>query len=313
MSIKLIVRIMEEVELPRPQVAILLAMADHADDEGRHCYPSVDRIAWKANYKPRQVVNIMRDLEKAGVITRVREATRHRPAEYRITLSKAPRKMPFQTWRKVNGRGAISQHDELPESNVGVQSRNLGVQSHNNSCCENAPQPPVEPSDEPPSTPAPAGAQQDATTTNPAQGDGGHSQTNTPHEIVVAFCEAAELPFPPANRGKAYGAAKQLDKAGITPEQIPDLVAWVRSQHWAATSGYDLGTLVSVLDKWRQARGAARRKDAPKLPQHILDLKPDWYDLDNRPAWESLSPEQQDELRPFMRAVQRYVATSQIV
>lgn len=152
MSIKLIVQIMEEAELPRPWGAVLLAMADHADDDGNRCFPSVDRIAWKANYKPRQVSNIIRDMTAAGILTKVREASRHHPIEYKINVENTPRKLPFDQWKSSNGRhaisqqeeprDAISQHLEVQSHELGVQSRNLGVQSI-------ASEPLIEPSNKP--------------------------------------------------------------------------------------------------------------------------------------------------------------------
>lgn len=117
MSFKLIVKIMEEVDLPRPQTAILLAMAENANDDGGQCFPSVDRIAWKAGYKPRQVSNIIRDLEKSKVVNKVAEATRHRPVEYKIMIENAPEKLSFDLWKKK-----FSRH----------KGKDLGVQSRDN-------------------------------------------------------------------------------------------------------------------------------------------------------------------------------------
>ncbi len=151
MSMKLVVRIMHEVELPRGKQLVLMAMAENADDDGKGSRPSIDRIAWKANYKWRQVVTIMGELERDKIIEKVKEAAQHRAPEWDIHIGNAPQKMPFEEWRKVYGRyagrqprdaenaplrGAESapleeEGEEAPEvqfSNPGVQKPEPGVQ-----------------------------------------------------------------------------------------------------------------------------------------------------------------------------------------
>lgn len=160
MSMKLMVRVMEEADLPRPQQAVLLSMAENANDDGSRCFPSVDLIAWKAGYKPRAVVDIMRELRKAGIIEIVREASATRPTEYHIHLEKAPKKTPFDEWRKRHGRhaggvrrGADSREVQSDEgcnpASSGVQSHVSGVQSHVSGTRENAPDPVREPAIQP--------------------------------------------------------------------------------------------------------------------------------------------------------------------
>ncbi|MCL6437232.1 MAG: helix-turn-helix domain-containing protein [Rubrobacteraceae bacterium] len=136
------VRIMHEIEVTRPQQAVLLAMAEHANDDGTNCYPSVDRIAWKAGYKPRAVEDIMRSLRQQGIIRQVAPATGSKPPEYEIHLEEARRKMSFEEWRERYGkhRGA---------KNAPVHSDGRGVQSHEKTTRENAPEPSDEPSIEP--------------------------------------------------------------------------------------------------------------------------------------------------------------------
>jgi hypothetical protein len=100
------VRVMEEVDLPRVQLAVLSAMANYCDDEGHNCFPSVDRIAWLCGYKQRAIIDAMHELRKSGVIHEVAPAAGTRPAEYHLTLNSAPRKPSFDEWRSANGRHA---------------------------------------------------------------------------------------------------------------------------------------------------------------------------------------------------------------
>lgn len=143
------VQIMEEADLTRPQQAVLVAMAENAWDDGSHCYPSVDKIAWKAGYKPRNVTDIIRELRHSGVLEVVKEASGRRPTEYRIVIAKAPRKATFEEWQKANGRhaetirrGAISRGVQNDE---GCNLTGLGVQNDENETRENAPRTVSEP------------------------------------------------------------------------------------------------------------------------------------------------------------------------
>lgn len=159
MSLELMVRVMQEIEVTRPQQGVLLAMAENANDDGTSCYPSIDKIAWKAGYKPRAVEAIIRDLRKKGILVKVADARAHRPTEYHIHLEKAPKKKPFAEWRKEHGKHKERGAENAPVQNgvpgvhsddSGVQSRVSGVHSHSNGVLENAPEPSVkEPSNEP--------------------------------------------------------------------------------------------------------------------------------------------------------------------
>lgn len=52
----------------RPEKFVLLAYADHADQNGRNIYPSVDLIASKTGYRERAVQQITRNLETLGYL-----------------------------------------------------------------------------------------------------------------------------------------------------------------------------------------------------------------------------------------------------
>jgi hypothetical protein len=103
---KLVVRIMHEVDLPRGKQLVLMGMAENANDDGTGSRPSVDLVAWKAGYMPRRAIAIMRELEQDGIIVKAREAAQHRAAEWDIHVERAPQKVPFEEWRKAHGRYA---------------------------------------------------------------------------------------------------------------------------------------------------------------------------------------------------------------
>jgi DNA-binding transcriptional ArsR family regulator len=74
--------------------AVLVGLANHADPDGRHAYPSVNRLAYYARLSPRSVQRHLRKLAEDGLIgteddTRARDATTRpdqRPAAYRLLM-----------------------------------------------------------------------------------------------------------------------------------------------------------------------------------------------------------------------------------
>jgi hypothetical protein len=49
----------------------MLALADHAHDDGTHCYPGIPYLAWKTGYSERNVTRILSELESDEVIESV--------------------------------------------------------------------------------------------------------------------------------------------------------------------------------------------------------------------------------------------------
>lgn len=94
MSIKLMAQVWE-YQLTRGEQAVLLAMADHADDNGNNCFPSIALLAWKTDYSERQITRILQQLTQRKVLEIVVPATNRRPTEYAIRLQHAtPKQAP---------------------------------------------------------------------------------------------------------------------------------------------------------------------------------------------------------------------------
>lgn len=83
MSIQLMTLVFNSA-LPPGQKLVLLALADHADDFGEHCFPSVARVGRKASLSERQVQRVLSDLRAGGLLEVIAEATRYEPTHYRI-------------------------------------------------------------------------------------------------------------------------------------------------------------------------------------------------------------------------------------
>jgi biotin operon repressor len=76
-----------ELDIPSTEKLVLLAMADHARDDGTGCYPSIDRLAKKSSLSRRGVQKIMRRLEQEGWIVPSKVSKGRLTTEYRITLA----------------------------------------------------------------------------------------------------------------------------------------------------------------------------------------------------------------------------------
>jgi hypothetical protein len=68
---------------------ILLALADHADDNG-HCWPSIERLAAKSDSGRRSVTDKMNLLKDKGLIGRIPRTEEGRPTYYVLNLNNLP-------------------------------------------------------------------------------------------------------------------------------------------------------------------------------------------------------------------------------
>ena len=95
MSIRQILQVWEH-QLSHPHQAVMLALADHAHEDGTGIRPSINRIAWKTGYSERSVQNIMAQLRAAWAFWSIAvPATHNTPNEYRFDWSVATPKPSF--------------------------------------------------------------------------------------------------------------------------------------------------------------------------------------------------------------------------
>lgn len=92
------IRIMSDVwelDLPRDEKIVLLAFADHCNDEG-FCYPSVSRIARKSGYSDRSIQRKISSLVGSGLLeASSRSGGRGQTALYRVLPEKGDKLAPF--------------------------------------------------------------------------------------------------------------------------------------------------------------------------------------------------------------------------
>lgn len=85
MSVRLMAAVFE-LEIPAREKLVLLAMADHARDDGTGCYPSIGLLARKTSQTRRGVQKIMRRLEEQYSLLKPTQLRVGTSTEYRITL-----------------------------------------------------------------------------------------------------------------------------------------------------------------------------------------------------------------------------------
>ena len=85
MSVRMMTLAWDVSGLTAPEKLVLLALADHAGDDGR-CWPSMSRIAAKSDMTPRGARGIVRRLETAGLV-RTEQSPGRRVNVYRLTIN----------------------------------------------------------------------------------------------------------------------------------------------------------------------------------------------------------------------------------
>lgn len=117
MSVKVITQVWD-ADLSRPQLLVMLALADWSDDEGGGVYPSINRLAYKTGYSPRNIRRLMAQLRKSGVLVRVRPPEHGRGVEYQIATYNLPKRTEsFPDWlaRHRAAGEDVSENDEETE------------------------------------------------------------------------------------------------------------------------------------------------------------------------------------------------------
>lgn len=139
MSIKFMAKVYE-LAVDTDTREILLALADHADDEGYSVFPSIARVAWKigdgklnkdGEYKnTRTVQRRIKYLQSIGALVELRRPGFHRATEYGLDLSVFPKKAEF----KPKGDNLSPKGDKIeakgdsvvsPESSLNVNETSI--------------------------------------------------------------------------------------------------------------------------------------------------------------------------------------------
>lgn len=110
-----------KLDFPRHTQSLMLALADHASDDGSNIYPSVRYLGWKTGYSERQVQRLMQVLIKDGVLRIAKPATNLHPNQYQMNLTHCRKKPPF-----LRGDKKSRQNWDDKSETVGVTKLSIG-------------------------------------------------------------------------------------------------------------------------------------------------------------------------------------------
>ena len=121
------------------QKLVLLALADHANDDG-HCWPGMKRIADKCDMSARQVSTHVTNLEKAGILTtnrRMKDNNQYSTYDYQLNFASGsllPVEADFQRNSTSGGQqkptsGGLAEADFRTEPSVSNRKKEPSVSS----------------------------------------------------------------------------------------------------------------------------------------------------------------------------------------
>ncbi|ETW93839.1 MAG: hypothetical protein ETSY1_37460 [Candidatus Entotheonella factor] len=98
------------LDLSGTQQLVLLGLVEHADDEGKGAFPSIERLAWLARCSVRTVQRILNELIDWGTVRprTARIGGRGRRTVYDLDLTQGPKRPGFQRAKGRQGDGVWS-------------------------------------------------------------------------------------------------------------------------------------------------------------------------------------------------------------
>lgn len=104
-------------DVPQHNLSVLIALANHAHEDGTDAWPSIERIAWESRKSERQVQRALAELEELGLIRRgdqraaYKVPERYRPIVYDLAMERTrERYVP----RRLRGVGDAAESADAP-------------------------------------------------------------------------------------------------------------------------------------------------------------------------------------------------------
>ena len=243
MSVKLMAKAWE-MPIPTGQKMVLLALCDHANDDGE-CYPSQKKLAKKCSMSSRAISNHIKWLHDCGILESERRQTTNVRKSNRYFIS-------LENYQAANSAHANSAHansaypnmqnfpsehanfaptyiDEPSERTIRVEPSDI---------CDDAFAPFAPPLElEPVADKPPMTAKPKSNTPNPAN-------TETWQAYRAAYLQAYGVE--PLRNAKVNGQIANFVKL-VGEDNAPHIAAFYVSHpnHWYRTKGHDFGTLLA--------------------------------------------------------------------
>ncbi len=251
-----------QLEVHSTQALILVALADHAQDDGTGAYPSMEYLAYKTNLTERSIQRHMRELETAGIIEVVGnwQGGRGRKREYLLHLEKGDRKPPFEDWLRVTNRRPLETEKDDNLSPFEDVKGDIDDMERVTSCRQKGDilSPPIEESLNRQINrqvePRPARANQPVHFLGP--------RDETVMVVVVAFFKSKGTDIDDltdAYLADQHRAAASMLNQGYPPDDIVRCGAFMASQTWR-TNPFDLTDVRAVIGKWAADGKPARER-----------------------------------------------------
>jgi len=124
MSIKLMSEV-RQLDVKMSKKLILLLLADNANDEGTHCFPSIRRLAYEAGCSTRTVCAIIGELEAEGVVEKLSRGNQNSPNQYHVKPWAGKKLAPFKpsTWAKADEVAKGAGEDSACANSASADSR----------------------------------------------------------------------------------------------------------------------------------------------------------------------------------------------
>ncbi len=243
MSVKLMAKAWE-MPIPSGQKMVLLALCDHANDDGE-CYPSQKKLAKKCSMSSRAISNHIKWLHDCGILESERRQTTNvrKSNRYFISLenyqaaNSAHANSAHANSAYPNMQNFPSEHANFAPSYIDEPSERT-IRVEPSDICDDAFAPFAPPLElEPVADKPPMTAKPKSNTPNPAN-------TETWQAYRAAYLQAYGVE--PLRNAKVNGQIANFVKL-VGEDKAPHIAAFYVSHpnHWYRTKGHDFGTLLA--------------------------------------------------------------------
>jgi hypothetical protein len=279
MSLHLFSRIYRETSYTGATQTVLAILGGYAD-EYNYCSMSEARVMWESGLSERSVRNAIRELERDGVIETTRNYGRGRSSVYRVRIENAPPKEDWKSFltRQIGEDGAARYFAAVDRNKAGKYRQNLPVEEeeipadfseYRQSTTKNTGK--IRPETE--RTPIKEIKKVDQSIAADAakkKGSKAHAKTveelpqnGAAQTLVYTWCQRTGTV--PVSYPVAVGHAKNLAAAGVNPGELGELYDYLAADPFWTGKGFDLGTAVSQLEKFRQTKRKAARSSTNRV------------------------------------------------